>query len=197
MAIGARIAPTTTFVMCVRLSLTLHTCAEFLSMETTTTRSPVCIYCGKTNHGSAYYRYRLRDNHEEPRNTPDATKPGTTGEIWHREPEMKLDPPLTIIIMFLSLIQMVEHRINPIEVNQDPNLGTSIMEVNKDLNRESKLVLLPEANKLVLILVFLLGFSNTLILMKVLTGDILPPHSFLLDLITQWPVMLLVGPSFS
>ena len=34
-----------------------------------TARSPVCIYCGKTNHGSAYCRYRLRDNHEEPRNT--------------------------------------------------------------------------------------------------------------------------------
>ena len=35
----------------------------------TTARSPVCIYCGKTNHGSAYCRYRLRDNCEEPRNT--------------------------------------------------------------------------------------------------------------------------------
>ena len=92
---------------------------------------------------------------------------------------------------------MVEHRINPIEVNQDPNLGVSIMEVNKDLNRETKLVLLPEANKLVLILIFLLGDSNMLILMKVLTGDILSPHSLLLDLITQWPVTLLVGPSFS
>ena len=92
---------------------------------------------------------------------------------------------------------MVEARINPIEVNQDPNLGVSMMEVNKDPNRESKLVLLPEANKQVLILVFLLGDSNTLILMKVSTGDILPPHLLLLDLITQWPVMLLVGPSFS
>ena len=99
--------------------------------------------------------------------------------------------------MFLSLIQIVEHRDNPIEVNWDPNLGISIMEVNKDLNIEIKLVLLPEANKLVLILVFLLGNSNTLILMKGLTGDILPPHSLLLDLITQWPVMLLVGPSFT
>ena len=92
---------------------------------------------------------------------------------------------------------MVEHRVNPIEVKWDPNLGVSIMEVNKDLNIEIKLVLLPEANQLVLILVFLLGDSNTLILMKVLTGDILSPHSLLLDLITQWPVTLLVGPSFS
>ena len=44
------------------------------------TRSPVCIYCGKTNHSSAYCRYRPRDNQEEPRNTPDALKTGTTGE---------------------------------------------------------------------------------------------------------------------
>ena len=67
-----------------------------------------------------------------------------------------------------------------------------MMEVNTDLNIESKPVLLPEANKWILILVFLLGDSNTLILMKVSTGDILPPHSPLLDLITQWQVMLLV-----
>ena len=92
---------------------------------------------------------------------------------------------------------MVEHRIKPIEVSQDPNLGVSIMEVNKDLNIEIKLVLLPEANKLVLILDFLLGNSSKLILTKVLTADILPPHSLLLDSITQWPVTLLVHPSFS
>ena len=73
---------------------------------------------------------------------------------------------------------MVEHRVNPIEVSQDPNLGVSIMEVNKDLNIEIKPVLFPEANKLVLILVFLLGDSNTLILMKGLTGDILPHIPF-------------------
>ena len=34
MAIGAKIALTTIFVMCVRLPLTLHTCAGLLSMET-------------------------------------------------------------------------------------------------------------------------------------------------------------------
>ena len=118
-------------------------------------------------------------------------------KIQHQCPEIKLDLPLTIIIMFLSLMQMVEHRINPMEVNQDPNIGVSIMEANRDLNGEIKPVLLPEANKLVLILVLLLGYSNTLILMKVLTRDILLPHSLLLDLITQWPVTLLVGPSFS
>ena len=46
----------------------------------TTAGSPVCIYCGKTNHGLAYCRYRPRDNCEEPRNTPDALKTGTVGE---------------------------------------------------------------------------------------------------------------------
>ena len=43
---------------------------------------------------------------------------------------------------------MVEHRINPIEVNQDPNLGVSMMEVNKDLNIENKLVLLPAGQQM-------------------------------------------------
>ena len=77
---------------------------------------------------------------------------------------------------------MVEVRINP-------------MEVNTYLNIESKLVLLPEGNKWMLILIFLLGDSNTLISMKVSTGDILPQLFLPLDLITQWPVMLLVDPS--
>ena len=49
-------------------------------METQQPASPVCIYCGKSNHGSAYCRYRLKDNHEEPRNTPDALRTGTAGE---------------------------------------------------------------------------------------------------------------------
>ena len=40
----------------------------------------VCIYCGKTNHSSAYCRYRPRDNREEPRHTPDALKTGATGK---------------------------------------------------------------------------------------------------------------------
>ena len=79
---------------------------------------------------------------------------------------------------------MVEAKVNP-------------MEVNTDLNIESKPVLLPEVNSQILILVFLLGDSNMLILMKVSTGDILPPHFLPLDLTTQWPVMLLVGPSFN
>ena len=162
-----------------------------------TARSPVCIYCGKTNHGSAYCRYRLKDNCEEPRNTPDALRTGTTGKKSTLAPRNQTGSTPHNNNNFLSLIQMVEHRVKPIEVNWDLNQGVSIIEINKDLNIEIKLVLLPEANKLVLILVFLLGESNTLILMKVLTGDILPPHSLLLDLITHLPVTLLVGPSFS
>ena len=43
-------------------------------------RLPVCIYCGKTNHSSAYCRYRPKDNWEESRHTPDALKTGTTGK---------------------------------------------------------------------------------------------------------------------
>ena len=79
---------------------------------------------------------------------------------------------------------MVEVKINP-------------MEVNTDISRESKPVLLPEVNSQILILIFLLGDSNMLTLMKVSTGDILPPHFLHLDLTTQWPVMLLVDPSSS
>ena len=79
---------------------------------------------------------------------------------------------------------MVEVKINP-------------MEVNTDINIESKPVLLPEVNSQILILIFPIGDSNTPILMKVSTGDILPPHFLPLDLITQWPVMLLVDPSSS
>ena len=41
---------------------------------------PVCIYCSKTNHSSAYCRYRPKDNQEEPRHTPDALKTGATGK---------------------------------------------------------------------------------------------------------------------
>ena len=79
---------------------------------------------------------------------------------------------------------MVEDKINP-------------MEVNTDLNIESKLVLLPEGNRWILILIFLLGDSNMPTLMKGSTGDILPPYFHPLDSITQWPVMLLIDPSSS
>ena len=42
--------------------------------------SPVCIYCGKSNHSSAKCRYRPKDDREEPRQTPDALKTGATSE---------------------------------------------------------------------------------------------------------------------
>ena len=79
---------------------------------------------------------------------------------------------------------MVEVKINPMEANTDPS-------------RENKLMLLPEVSSQMLILIFLLGDSNMLTLMKVSTGDILPPHFLPLDLITQWPVTLLGDPSSS
>ena len=78
---------------------------------------------------------------------------------------------------------MVEDKINP-------------MEVNTDLNIESKLVLLPEGNRWILILIFPLGDSNMPTLMKVSTGDILP-YFLPLDSVIQWPVTLLVDPSSS
>ena len=42
--------------------------------------SPVCIYCGKSNHSSANCRYRPKDNREEPRQTLDALKTGATSK---------------------------------------------------------------------------------------------------------------------
>ena len=67
---------------------------------------------------------------------------------------------------------MVEDKINP-------------MEVHTDLNTENIPVLPPEVNRQILILNFVLGDSNTPILMKVTTGDILPPHFLHLDLTTH------------
>ena len=49
-----------------------HMCRAAKHAETQQPGLPICIYCGKTNHVSAYCRYRPRDNCEEPRNTPDA-----------------------------------------------------------------------------------------------------------------------------
>ena len=42
--------------------------------------SPVCIYCGKSNHSSANCRYRPKDNWEELRQTPDALRTGATSK---------------------------------------------------------------------------------------------------------------------
>ena len=65
------------------------------------TGSPVYIYCGKTNHSSAYCRYRPRDNQEEPRNTPDALKTSTTGK--NSAPAAR-NLPIAILIRLLSPI---------------------------------------------------------------------------------------------
>ena len=195
-AIGAKISLTTIFVVCRVTTHSTHMC-RVSKHGNTTAGSPVCIYCGKTNHGLAYCRYRPKDNREEPGNTPDVLRNGTIGKNLALAARNQTGSAPHNNNNIPSLIQMVEDKINPIEVNRDPNVGISIMEVNTDLNIESKLVLLPEANIQILILFFLLGDSNTLILMKVSTGDILPPHFLPLDLITQWPVMLLVGPSFN
>ena len=77
---------------------------------------------------------------------------------------------------------MVEDKISP-------------MEVNTDLYIESNLVLLPEGNRQILILIFPLGDSNTPTSMKGSTDDTLLPYFLPQDLTTQWPVMLLVDPS--
>ena len=64
----------------------------------------------------------------------------TLVKIQHRWPEIKLEQPLKII-MFLSPMQMVEVKINPVEVNTD-------------LSKESKPLLPPEVNSQILILIF-------------------------------------------
>ena len=67
----------------------------------------------------------------------------------------------------------------------------NIIEVQKDLSIESKPVLLPEGNKWIIILIFLLGDSSMPTLMKGTTGDTLLPHSLHWHLTIRWPVMLL------
>ena len=96
----------------------------------------------------------------------------TLVKFWHQWPEIKLSLLIEILIKFLSPIQMVEVKSNP-------------MEVNTNISRESKLVLLPEVNSWILIKIFLLGGSNMLTLMRVTTEDILPPHFLPLDLTTH------------
>ena len=72
---------------------------------------------------------------------------------------------------------------------------TNTMEVHRDLSIEGKLVLLPEVNRWIIILIFLLGDSSMPILMKGTTGDTLLPRSLYLHLTIQWPVMLLADQS--
>ena len=74
---------------------------------------------------------------------------------------------------------------------------TNTMEVHRDLSIESKLVLLPEVNKQIIIQIFHLGDNSTPILMKGTTGDTLLPHSLHLHLTIQWPVTLLADQSYN
>ena len=61
----------------------------------------------------------------------------------------------------------------------------TLMEVHTDLSIESKMVQFPEVNKWTIILISLLGDSNTLTSMKDATRDILPLHFLHLDLTTH------------
>ena len=139
------------------------------------TRSPVCIYCGKTNHRSVICRYQPWDNHEESRTTLDTLRTGTNGKNWALAPRNEAgSAPLALIIKFLS-VSMVDSRDNPTEVNPVHN---------------------PEVNR-VLIKVFLTGDNNTHTSMKNTTGDTLPLLFHLLLSITLSLVMLLAGQSSS
>ena len=72
---------------------------------------------------------------------------------------------------------------------------TNTTEVHRDLSNKSKLVLLPEVNKQIIIQIFLLGDNSMPILTKGTTGDTLLPCSLHLHLTIQWPVTLLVDQS--
>ena len=135
-------------------------------------RSPVCKYCGKTNHSSAYCRYRSRDNREEPRNTPDALKTGATGKILALAARNQTGPT------HCNTNKTPFSHIDGRGQNQ-PNGG-----LHRPQHRE-KIVLLPEVNKWIIILFFLLGDSNTLTLMRATTRDIFPLLFLHLDLTTH------------
>ena len=70
---------------------------------------------------------------------------------------------------------------------------TNTMEVHSDLTIENKTALLPEVNRLIIIIkIFLLGDSSTHTLMNGTTGDTPLPHSLHRHSTTPWPVMLWV-----
>ena len=71
----------------------------------------------------------------------------------------------------------------------------SPIEVHTDLNIESKPVLLPEVNRQIIILIFLLGDSNMPTSMKATTGGTLLQHFLHLHSTTQLPVTLLADQS--
>ena len=70
---------------------------------------------------------------------------------------------------------------------------TTTMEVHRDLIIENKTVLLPEVNRLIIIIkIFLLGDSSMHTLTKGTTGDTPLPRSLHQHSTTPWPVMLWV-----
>ena len=148
------------------------------------TGSPVCIYCGKTNHSSAYCRYRPRDNREEPRNTPDELRTGTTGE--------NLAPVARNQTVF------THHNTNKVPFShldgrgqnqpKGGQHGPQHREQTGAASRGQQMDTNPN---------FPPRRHNMPTLMKVSTGDILLPYFLPLDSITQWPVTLLADPSSS
>ena len=147
-------------------------------------RSPVCIYCSKTNHGSAYCRYRPRDNCEEPRNTPDALKTGTVG--------------INLALAARNQTGSTPHNNNKVPFSHSDGGGQS--QPNGGQHRpqhRQQTGAAPRGQQLDTNPNFPPRRHNMLILIKVSTGDILPPYFLPLDSITQWPVMLLVDPSSS
>ena len=67
------------------------------------------------------------------------------------------------------------------------------IQVPRDLSPENKVVLLPEVNRLIIIIkIFLLGDSSMHTLTKGTTGDTLLQHSLHQHSTTPWPVMLWV-----
>ena len=146
-------------------------------------RSPVCIYCGKTNHSSPYCRYRPRDNQEEPRNTPDALKSGNTGE--------------NLALVARNQTGSTHHNTNKTPFSHidgrgqnQPNGGQHIPQHREQTGaapRGQQMDTNPNFSPL--------GDSNMPISMKGSTGGILLPYFLPQDLTKQWPVMLLVDPS--
>ena len=163
----------------------------------TTAGSPVCIYCGKTNHGSAYCRYRLRDNHKEPRNTPDALRTGTTGE--------------NLALAARNQTGSAPHNNNNVpfshsdgRTQDQPNRGQLGSQPRGQYNgsqqgpkHRDQTSAAPRGQQTGTNPSFPPRGQQHAHFNEGFNRRYSPPHSLLLDLITQWPVMLLVGPSFS
>ena len=148
-------------------------------------RSPVCIYCGKTNHGSAYCRYRPRDNHEEPRNTPDALRAGTIGEI------------LTLVARNQTV--SAPHNINKVPFSHSDGRGQDQPNGGQHRSKHREQTgAAPRGQQTDTNPNFPPRRQQHTHFNEGFNRKYSPPPPFLpLDLITQWPVTLLVGPSFN